>query len=320
MLARSASMTAVSGSARMNGCSTVGKALRGEEDAGQDPHRQHHEVHQARRRLDGLRARRDQQSQGAEHRRRPEGTAAAGAHREPRSGTPKTSTAKPTRTTTSSTSNSEPREQERQQVFGARHRRRPPGASAVSCGARPRWRIRCPRCRCPSGSCRAVRGPGSRCSGARPRGPGRRSMAPGRCGRRRVAGRGRRACGAARPSGLVSSYGRRRGRPGPAATTSATVPVRSASLAAAAVRQPRRRAAFFGVSAPATPAPLTAAILITSAGWLRKAMPEPGGQQDREDEGPEDRLRLAQELAEAHQGQLRSRRTVGATHRAGASR
>ena len=44
---------AVSGSALMNGCTTSGKALRREEHARQNPHRDLHQVHQARHRLDG---------------------------------------------------------------------------------------------------------------------------------------------------------------------------------------------------------------------------------------------------------------------------
>ncbi len=56
MLARSASLVAVSGSALMNGCTTSRKVLRREEHARQHPHRQHREVHQSRHALDRRRA------------------------------------------------------------------------------------------------------------------------------------------------------------------------------------------------------------------------------------------------------------------------
>ena len=55
----------------------------------------------------------------------------------------------------------------------------------------------------------------------------------------------------------------------------------------------------------------------TSGGWLRNAMPEPGGQQDGKEDRPEDRFGLAHELAHADQRELDQRMADDARARAG---
>ena len=92
MLARSASFTAVSGSAD-DRLQRVGKALAEKKTPGEDPHRQHHQVHQAgaasmvwaRDAISNPRAREGERRQQADQSR--------GASSEPRTGTPNTSAA-----------------------------------------------------------------------------------------------------------------------------------------------------------------------------------------------------------------------------------
>ena len=97
MTARSASFSAVSGSARMTGCTTSGKRADEKNTPEQDAHRQHHQVHQAADRLGVLRARGDEQAEAGEGERAEHGERRRAAASEPRIGTPKTSAAKPSR-------------------------------------------------------------------------------------------------------------------------------------------------------------------------------------------------------------------------------
>ena len=69
MMERRASFSAVSGRTRMKGCIASGKVRRREKHAREQPHRQHHEVQQARDGLHRLRAARHEQADAAERKR-----------------------------------------------------------------------------------------------------------------------------------------------------------------------------------------------------------------------------------------------------------
>ena len=83
IVARSASMTAVSGSAWMSGWTASGNLRGGEEHAGEDPHRQHDEVHEAGHALDRPRPRREQQPERGERQGREQADAGQDDERAP---------------------------------------------------------------------------------------------------------------------------------------------------------------------------------------------------------------------------------------------
>ena len=92
---------------------------------------------------------------------------------------------------------------------------------------------------------------------------------------------------------------------GPGAASSATLPLRNASSAAAAGNS--ATSSSFSWRSDCASCGVTAAILSTSAGPVAEGDAEAGGQQDGEDEYPEQGFRLAHEFQKPHQGQLRQR-------------
>ena len=218
-------------------------------------------------------------------------------------------------------------EELRGQQVAARAPARPPGASAACRCAPRRARSRCPTCPCPSGSCRAGRGPGSRRSARPARSPRR---APGAKASARPRGPLQRGVhGEARGAALgLRGVVRRRPAARPPETTSTTRP-RPAPARASRFGQHARRRAPARAASGGQPRLRPRARDDRHGQRLRRTAAEgeaqDGGEQDREDEHPEDGLGLADQLAHARAASARragerTRSARGLRHRAGSGR